>query len=219
MSKTLEEAIGYAFKDPALLREALSHRSYASESRTDIHNERLEFLGDSILSAVVAHHCYMSFPSEREGTLSKIRSQLVSRGSLALWAKEIDIGAYLFLGVGEENSGGRARTSVLANALEALIGAIFLDGGYAASAGFIKRWCLSELGELVETDYKSRLQEVLQRKHKQTPTYELLESVGPDHDRTFSVVVRLGHRTLGRGSGKSKKEAEQAAAREALEAF
>ncbi|MBI4678261.1 MAG: ribonuclease III [Elusimicrobia bacterium] len=219
MTKPFEEAIGYHFKDPGLLREALSHRSYASESRTDLYNERLEFLGDSILSAVVAHHCYLIFPDEREGTLSKIRSQLVSRGSLAQWAKKVDLGAHLLLGVGEESSGGRGRASVLANALEALIGAIFLDGGYAAATGFIKRWGLSGLGELVETDYKSRLQEVLQRKHKQTPTYELLESVGPDHDRTFSVVVRLGHRVLGRGMGKSKKEAEQAAAREALEGY
>ncbi|MFA6317844.1 MAG: ribonuclease III [Elusimicrobiota bacterium] len=219
MTKSLEEAVGYHFKDPALLREALSHRSYASESRTDIYNERLEFLGDSILSAVVAHHCYICFPDEREGTLSKLRSQLVSRGSLALWAKKLDLGKYLYLGVGEENSGGRNRSSVLANALEALIGAIFLDGGYAAGAAFIKRWCLVELGGLVETDYKSRLQEVLQRKHKQTPTYELLDSVGPDHDRTFSIVVRLGHRVLGKGTGKSKKEAEQAAAQEALEGF
>ncbi|MBI5881865.1 MAG: ribonuclease III [Elusimicrobia bacterium] len=217
MTKPLEEAVGYHFKDPSLLREALSHRSYASESRTDIYNERLEFLGDSILSAAVAHHCYVSFPDEREGTLSKIRSQLVSRGSLAQWAKKLDLGSHLLLGVGEDNSGGRARASVLANALEALIGAIFLDGGYAGAAGFIKRWCRLELRGLEETDYKSRLQEVLQRKHKQTPTYELLESVGPDHDRTFSIVVRLAHRTLGRGTGKSKKEAEQAAARSALE--
>ena len=219
MRKPLEEAIGYRFKDPQLLKEALSHKSFASESKTGIYNERLEFLGDSILAAVVAHQLYVDYPLENEGSLSKKKSQLVSRPSLAHWAAELDLGSHLFLGVGEETSGGRSRQSLLANALEALIGAIYLDGGYAASARFIREWCMGRHGSLEETDYKSRLQEVLQKKYKVPPTYELAHSAGPDHDKTFQVVVHLGKKVLGRGSGKSKKEAEQAAARNALESM
>ncbi|MBI5210880.1 MAG: ribonuclease III [Elusimicrobia bacterium] len=219
MTSPFEDAIGYRFKDAALLKEALSHRSYASESKTDLYNERLEFLGDSILSAAIAHYCYVNLPQEREGTLSKIRSQFVSRASLAEWAREIGLGAHLLLGVGEESSGGRNRQSVLANALEALLGAIFLDGGYGAAAAFIDRWCQTRLEGFVETDYKSRLQELLQSRFKSTPSYELLQSSGPDHDRTFSVLVHLNKRTLGQGTGKSKKEAEQAAARDALKSL
>lgn len=216
MTLPLEEVIGYRFKDPALLQEALSHRSFASESKTGVYNERLEFLGDSILAAVVAHELYAAHPSDAEGSLSKKKSQLVSRPSLARWAAELDLGKHLLLGVGEETSGGRSRQSLLANALEALIGAIYLDGGYAAAGRFI-RHCLGRHGLVEETDHKSRLQEVLQKRYKVPPAYEVEHSAGPDHDKTFQVVVHLGRKVLGKGSGKTKKEAEQAAARAALE--
>ncbi len=219
MAKPLEEAIGYRFRDHALLEEALSHRSYASESRSPVYNERLEFLGDSILSAVVAHELYLHYPNEKEGALSKKRSQLVSRPNLAKWAQDLDIGSYLYLGVGEESSGGRLRQSLLANSVEALIGAVYLDGGYESAAAFIRRYFTAEHGTLVETDYKSRLQELLQRKYRKTPDYAMSSFTGPDHDRTFEVEVRLGKKALGRGLGKSKKEAEQAAAKDAIDSI
>lgn len=195
----------------------MSHKSYASESKTGVYNERLEFLGDSILSAVVAHELYCCYPKDNEGGLSKKKSQLVSRPSLAQRAVDMKLGSYLHLGVGEESSGGRARHSLLSNALEALIGAIYIDGGYQAAARFIRDWCLVKHEDLEETDYKSRLQEVVQKKFKVPPAYEMTHADGPDHDRTFRVLVQLGRKILGKGQGKSKKEAEQAAARDALE--
>ncbi|MBI3552794.1 MAG: ribonuclease III [Elusimicrobia bacterium] len=217
--KPLEDLTGYRFKNPDLLKEALSHKSFASESKSGIYNERLEFLGDSILAAVVAHQLYEAYPRDDEGSLSKKKAMLVSRPSLAHWAAELELGSYLFLGVGEENSGGRVRQSLLSNALEALIGAIYLDGGYPAAERFIRRWCSVRHGNLEETDYKSRLQEVLQKKFKVPPSYETTEAEGPDHDKTFRVAVRLGKKALGKGEGKTKKEAEQAAARDALDAM
>ncbi len=216
MAEPLEAVIGYRFRDPSLLKQALSHKSFASESGTGVYNERLEFLGDSVLAAVVAHQLFAEYPQEPEGTLSKKKSLLVSRPSLAAWAEEIGLGAHLYLGVGEETTGGRARQSLLANALEALLGAMYLDGGYDASAAFIRAWCSRKHRGLMETDHKSRLQELLQKKHKTPPTYELTSAAGPDHDKTFSVLVRIGARELGRGTGKNKKEAEQAAASDAL---
>ncbi len=216
MAEPLEDVVGYRFKDPGLLTQALSHKSHASESGTGVYNERLEFLGDSVLAAVVAHQLFAEYPDEAEGVLSKKKSLLVSRPSLAVWAEEIGLGAHLILGVGEENTGGRTRQSLLANALEALIGAIYLDGGYEAAAAFVRKWCAKTHGSLTETDYKSRLQELLQKRYKSPPTYELTSSAGPDHDKTFAIVVRIGTRELGRGTGKNKKEAEQSAARDAL---
>lgn len=211
----LEDVLGYRFRNARLLNEALSHKSHAAESRSGIDNERLEFLGDSILAAVIAHHLYALSPKESEGDLSKKKAQMVSRSSLAHWASELGLGFYLLLGVGEESSGGRARSSLLANAFEAVVGAIFLDGGYDAASAFILR-CLYHSTPCAETDHKSLLQEVFQKKHKAPPSYETASSEGPDHDKTFQVVVRFGKRILGQGSGKTKKEAEQAAACDAL---
>lgn len=219
MLKPLEEVTGYRFKNPDLLKEALSHKSFASESKSGLYNERLEFLGDSILAAVVAHQLYAEYPQEDEGSLSKKKAMLVSRPSLAAWAGEINLGAYLFLGVGEESSGGRIRQSLLGNALEALIGAIYLDGGYAAAEKFIRHWCGQRHANLAEADYKSRLQEMLQKRYKIPPQYAMVEAEGPDHDKTFRVSVSIGKKTLGHGGGKTKKEAEQAAARDALDAM
>lgn len=216
MSEPLEAIVGHRFKDPGLLKQALSHKSFASESGSGADNERLEFLGDSVLAAVVAHQLFSEYPDAPEGTLSKKKSLLVSRPSLAAWAEEIGLGAHLYLGVGEETTGGRTRQSLLSNALEALIGALYLDGGYDAAARFVRDWCARKHGSLTETDHKSRLQELLQKRYKTPPNYELASAAGPDHDKTFSVVVRIASRELGRGTGKNKKEAEQSAARDAL---
>ena len=207
MPRPLEEVVGYRFKDAGLLKQAMSHKSFASESGSSVYNERLEFLGDSVLASVVAHAVYAGYPDEAEGNLSKKKSLLVSRSSLAAWGEALGIGAYLHLGVGEESTGGRTRQSLLANAVEALIGAIYLDGGYEAAARFIRAWYAERHGSLLETDHKSRLQEILQKRHKSPPTYETTSSTGPEHDKVFVVLVRLGERELGRGVGKSKKEA------------
>lgn len=216
MAEPLEAVIGYRFKNPDLLKQALSHKSYASESGSGVYNERLEFLGDSILAAVVAHLLFTEYPDDPEGNLSKKKSLLVSRPSLAAWAEDIGLGAHLYLGIGEESTGGRARHSLLANALEALLGAMYLDGGYDAAAAFIRAWCASKHGSLLETDHKSRLQELLQKRYKTPPNYELTAADGPDHDKVFSILVRIGTRELGQGTGKNKKEAEQNAALDAL---
>ena len=216
-ANSVEDLIGFRFKRAELLQEALTHKSYASETKLPKFNERLEFLGDSILAAVVAHELFERYPGEDEGRLSKMKALLVARPSLARWAKQMDLGRHLYMGAGEDASGGRLRPSILANAIEALIGAIYLDGGFDGSARFVRRWLREELDSLpVETDYKSRLQEIIQKKHKIPPQYELTRSSGPDHDKTFQVTVRLGKSTLGAGTGKTKKEAEQAAAADAL---
>ncbi len=157
------------------------------------------------------------YGDEDEGRLSKRKALLVSRPVLTRWAKDLDLGSYLLLGSGEENSGGRLRPSILANALEALIGAVYLDGGYAAASDFVHRWLLDQQAKLEETDHKSRLQEILQKRFKSPPVYDTVKATGPDHDKTFSVTVRLGRQTLGTGQGKSKKQAQQAAAADALE--
>ncbi len=216
MPRSLEEVIGYRFLNPGLLKQAMSHKSFASEKGSGVDNERLEFLGDSVLASVIAHAVYASYPEEPEGILSKKKSLLVSRSSLALWGEAVEIGAYLHLGVGEESSGGRTRQSLLANAVEALIGAIYLDGGYLAAMNFIQAWYAERHGSLLETDHKSRLQEILQKRHKSPPTYETLSAIGPEHDKVFVAVVRVGDNELGRGKGKSKKQSEQAAADAAL---
>ncbi|HLD28961.1 MAG TPA: ribonuclease III, partial [bacterium] len=177
---------------------------------------RLEFLGDSVLGMAVARHVFLLNPDVDEGHLSKLKSFLASRPVLAKWAKEIHLGEYLYLGAGEESTGGRHRPSLLANAIEAVIGAVYLDGGFEQSAGFIDTWLSRQPLHLSEDDYKSRLQELLQKNHKTTPDYEVAGASGPDHDRTFVVTVRLGRKILGSGSGKNKKEAQQDAARDAL---
>lgn len=216
-SRGLEDKLGYRFKDAALLREALTHKSYASEHAGEPFNERLEFLGDSVLAAVTAHKLFTAFPNENEGKLSKLKALLVSRATLAVWAGELDLGSGLRLGAGEEAGGGRERQSNLANAMEAVLGAMYLDGGYEPVRRLIGDWFERTHDGLDESDHKSRLQELLQKKHKAPPQYELSDSTGPDHDKTFTVAVVMHNKTLGTGEGKSKKEAEQAAARDALE--
>lgn len=213
---SLEDLVGHRFRDPALLAEALTHKSYAYEFGSLRHNERLEFLGDSVLAAVVAHRLFLDHPGEDEGKLSKHKASLVSRTTLAKWAEDCHLGKHLKLGSGEETTGGRLRPSILSNALEAVIGALYLDGGYEAARSFVETRFLHAKGEFVETDFKSRLQEVVQKRHKVPPEYRLVETTGPDHDKTFQVTVIVGAKSLGAGSGKTKKEAEQDAARDAL---
>jgi len=217
MTPSIEEVIGYTFRDKELLLEALTHKSYAFERDADGHNERLEFLGDSVLSVVVARLLFNEHPGEDEGRLSKHRASLVSRASLARWAERIELGVHLRLGSGEESTGARSRPSLLANALEAVIGAVFIDGGFDSADAFVHRCFLDEMADFVETDFKSRLQELVQKRHQRMPDYTIVQATGPDHDKTFHVEVSFASKTLGTGSGKTKKEAEQEAARDALQ--
>ncbi|PCI40474.1 MAG: ribonuclease III [Elusimicrobia bacterium] len=219
MTPSIEEVIGYQFRNPETLREALTHKSFAFERDTGVHNERLEFLGDSVLSVIVARLLFDEHPEEDEGRLSKHRASLVSRASLAKWAESIDLGPHLRLGSGEESTGGRTRPSLLGNALEAIIGAVYVDGGFDAAYAFVHRCFLDERGEYVESDFKSRLQELVQKRHQSMPEYAILKATGPDHDKTFHVEVTFGAKALGEGSGKTKKEAEQEAARDALQGY
>ncbi|MFA5161110.1 MAG: ribonuclease III [Elusimicrobiales bacterium] len=212
----LEEKTGYVFKDPQLLRLALTHRSYAAEHRGCGYNERLEFLGDSILGMITAHYVYQRLRDCDEGGLAKLKARLVSGPALAQWAWDIGIGEHLILGQGESSGGGRNRDSILADAVEALIGAIFVDGGYESARGFVESRL--EKADLFpeETDFKSKLQESVQKARKTIPRYEITQTVGPEHDKTFEVAVFVGKDELGRGRGKSRKEAEQSAAKNAL---
>ncbi len=217
----LEEKIQYEFKNPKLLTEALSHSSYANENKKNRKsNERLEFLGDSVLSIVVSQYLFEHFSHFPEGDLTKIRASLVCEKALHVFAKQIDLGKYLLLGRGEENTGGRERASILADAFEALIAAVFLDGGLEAARTHILRFIPKDLDlqkSAAFNDYKTILQEVIQKNPEEKIEYVLVEQSGPDHNKAFKVHVCLNSNIIGVGSGRSKKEAEQMAAREALE--
>jgi ribonuclease-3 len=211
----IEKKIRYKFRNKKLLEEAFTHKSYSIEHGSETCNERLEFLGDSIISAVVAHWLFKKFPNVDEGRLSKMKSQIVSRANLSIWAEDFLLGQYLFLSQGEEATGGRKRESLLGNAYEALVGAIFLDQGFSPAQRFIMRH-LSKKKRIVENDFKSKLQEIVQKKYKVPPSYCVIGETGPDHDKKFTLEVRINKRVLGSGEGRSKKEAEQLAAKEAL---
>ena len=221
--QAIEEKIGYSFRSRALLVNALTHSSYANENRgrSCESNERLEFLGDSVLGMVVAEALYRRFPDLPEGRLTRMRAQLVCEESLHRVAGEIGLGAHIRLGKGEEHTGGRSRASILADATEALIAAMYLDGGMDVARGFIERYILPELnGEYIPFgDAKTDLQELIQKKSGSTLSYELVGESGPDHDKTFTTRVLLNGESVGTGSGRTKKEAEQAAARAALAAL
>ena len=223
--KELEKKLNYTFRDPALLSEALSHSSYANEHRA-AHlnsNERLEFLGDSVLGFVTAEFLFVQHPDLPEGDLTRIRAALVCEQSLYEVARKLELGKYLKLGRGEEAGGGRERTSILADATEAVFAAVYLDGGIGAASQLIHRVLLdAEKEEAVEErrkDYKTALQELIQRTPGRTITYQLVEETGPDHCRVFVMEVSVDGQVSGRGEGRSKKEAEQAAARAALAAL
>ena len=220
MLNDLEQAIGYRFHRIALLQNALTHSSYANERWRNslMSNERLEFLGDSILGMVVADYLYRSFPNRPEGELTRMRADMVCEKSLAMVAGQIGLGSHLLLGKGEEQGGGRSRDSILADAVESVIAASFLDGGMDAARQFIQKFVLVEVPvkQLHNADYKTALQELVQQKKNQTLSYALVGESGPDHDKRFEVEVSLNGRVIGTGSGSSKKRAEQMAAQNAL---
>lgn len=215
-----EQIIGYTFKDKELIHHALSHSSYANErKRANGSNERLEFLGDSVLSIVVSDYLYKNL-NVPEGDLTKLRASLVCEKSLHVFAKRIQLGEFLLLGKGEENTGGRERPSILADAFEAVIAAIYLDGGMAPAAKHILRFMPEDIKvskKPVFDDFKTLLQEIVQKNPEEKVEYVLIGEEGPDHNKRFVVEVCLNSQVIGKGKGKSKKEAEQLAAKEALE--
>ena len=219
----LEKKLGYTFRDPELLRAALYHSSYANEHRSEgiRSNERLEFLGDAVLGFVSAEHLFKKHPELPEGDLTRIRAALVCEESLHEVAQSLDLGSHLLLGKGEEQGGGRCRPSILADATESVFAAVYLDGGITAASELIHRVLLDvEREEVVEErrrDYKTLLQEHIQRKAGQELTYCMVREEGPDHAKTFVTEVRLNGTAIGEGSGHSKKESEQMAAKSALE--
>lgn len=197
---------------------AFSHRSFANETSDEIgNNEKLEFLGDSVLGLVVAEYLFLTFPEKVEGDLAKIKSFVVSEDSLASIARQLRVDNFILIGKGEEYSGGRGKKAILADALEAVIGAYFLDSGFAKSRKFILRYLVPEIDKVVANrhrkDYKTLLQELVQKRFKSYPKYSLVKRTGPDHDKTFWIQVAVDSETFGPGKGKNKKEAEQSAAR------
>jgi len=223
MIKDLEAAIGYHFQNITLLQNALTHSSYANERWHDSlrSNERMEFLGDSILGMAVAEYLYRNFPDRPEGELTRMRADMVCENSLAAVAEKIGLGQHLLLGHGEERFGGRNRASILADAVESVIAASFLDGGIEAAGSFIKRFILTEVPvkKLHNADYKTALQELVQQKKDQVLSYALVGESGPDHDKKFEVEVSLNGKVIGTGIGSSKKRAEQDAAHSAMDAL
>jgi len=217
----LQKSINIFFKEPKLLVTALTHPSYLAEHPEEkYHNQRLEFLGDAILGSVVAYYLYENFPKSSEGYLTKIRAAVVCEFSLASIARKLQLGDCLRLGKGEEQSGGRERPSILADAFEALTAAIFLDQGWEQTNIFLRDLLKEEIARAVQgvsRDYKTSLQEVIQRDGHDSLTYRLLDETGPDHDKKFVSGVFLDNKLLGKGTGKSKKESEQQAAQAALE--
>lgn len=222
--EAMQKVIGYEFKNPLILEEALTHSSYANEHRNiqTKDNERLEFLGDAILDLVISEYLFKKHSQMPEGDLSKLRASIVCEGSLAKTAKSIRLGEYVFLGKGEEMTGGRERASILADGFEAVTGALFLEGSFDLAKDFLTRTLIRQVEgmtslEALYTDYKTLLQENIQKESNVPIHYEVVGEEGPDHDKEFYVEVYHGEVILGRGSGKSKKEAEQDAAKKALE--
>lgn len=219
--KEFQKVIDYSFNNEKLLYEALSHSSFANENKKQRKsNERLEFLGDSVLSIVVSDYLFEHFKHMPEGELTKIRASLVCEKSLFAFAKQIDLGSYIMLGKGEENTGGRERPSILADAFEAVIAAIYLDGGLESARRHILRFIPQDImasNAVGFNDYKTILQEIVQQNPEEKVEYYLIDESGPDHNKAFQVQVRLNNNVIGEGTGRSKKQAEQMAAKEALE--
>ena len=221
MIKDLEIAIGYRFQNIQLLQNALTHSSYANERwhNSLLSTERLEFLGDSVLGMLVAEYLYHNFPNRPEGELTRMRADMVCEQTLAAAANRIGLGTHLLLGHGEEQGGGRNRNSILADAMESVIAACFLDGGMEAALKVVQQFILVEVPvhKLHNVDYKTKLQELVQQKKNQILSYKLVGQSGPDHDKQFDVEVSLNGQVVGGGSGSSKKRAEQMAAKCAIE--
>ena len=215
----LEERIGYQFRQEGILRQALIHSSFAHEKHMArfSDNERLEFLGDAVLEVVSSEFLYQNYPDLSEGDLTKLRASIVCEPTLAICTRELELGKYLFLGKGEAQTGGRERPSVLSDALEAVIGAIYLDGGFDEARRFIRRFILTDIEhKKLFYDSKTILQELVQGSYDEPLHYLLLAEEGPDHDKRFRVVAQIGERKIGEGSGRTKKAAEQEAAYQAL---
>lgn len=220
MMNELQEKIGYKYNDINLLKNALAHSSYANETKGAVKcNERLEFLGDSVLSIVVSEYLFERFKNQPEGDLTRLRAALVCEKTLHKFALSIDLGKYILLGKGEEHTGGRQRPSILADAFEALIASIYLDGGFAPAKEFVLPFVVEALKHEMSDDihdYKTALQEVIQKNPEEHIEYKIIGESGPDHDKRFTVAVMLNSNMIGQGTGKSKKQAEQFAAKEAL---
>jgi len=217
--RELEEKIGYCFQDQELLKHALRHSSYVNEKHMKKHecNERLEFLGYAVLEVVSSEFLFFEHQTMPEGELTKKRASMVCEPALAFCARDIDLGEYLLLGKGEEATGGRKRDSVTSDAMEALIGAIYLDGGFASAKEFIHRFILNDLeNKKLFFDSKTILQEIVQGSSDEHVSYELIREEGPDHNKTFCTAVRIGGRTYGEGEGRTKKASEQQAAYQAI---
>jgi ribonuclease-3 len=219
----LQKTLGVTFKEPALLRQALVHSSFINENFDYVsgHNERLELLGDAVLGFIVAEELYRSSPVLSEGEMTRLRAALVRRDTLARVARSVSLGDFLYLGKGEEAGGGRGKSTNLAGALEAVIAAVYLDRGLITARDVVIRLLSADWSELTKSDagvdYKSRLQEFIQSRFQQPPSYRLVGETGPDHDKRFTVEVTVNNEILGCGSGRSKKLAETEAARTALE--
>ncbi len=223
-SKTseIETKIGYKFDDKSLLTLSLIHRSFVNENRdlVDEHNERLEFLGDAVLGVLVSEYLYKYLPSTPEGELSYLRSRLVEAGSCVLYVQDLKIEDYILLGKGERMNDGRGRESILSDLFEAVIGAIYLDGGIEAARRFLFQNFSSQINNIMKKplhNWKALLQDYSQKTYQQTPIYEVAEESGPDHSKTFVISVQINREEIGRGTGPSKKEAQQQAAQNALQ--
>lgn len=213
--KELEERIGYHFQDASLLRQAMTHSSYSNEHRLNrlTNNERLEFLGDAVLEIITSEFLYRKFDTLPEGDLTKMRASIVCEQTLAFCTREIELGKYLLLGKGEDMTGGRERSSIVSDAMEALIGAIYLDGGFANAKEFIHRFIVTDIEhKQLFFDSKTILQEMVQSNYTQSLSYELVAEEGPDHNKKFVVRAKIGDEVISEGSGRTKKAAEQEAA-------
>lgn len=211
----LQKIIEYEFGDPEILATALTHKSYSAETGVENYNERMEFLGDSILSAIVAETLYLRYPRENEGKLSQFKAQIISAHNLSDWAREMDLGGCIYLGKSEDTKEARQRESLLCDVFEAVTGAIYLDGGFENVKKFVLRF-LNDCREIEITDYKSRLQEILQSIYKELPKYKIIKEFGPDHNKKFEAAVYIKSKFLGKGVGNSKKKAQQSAAEQAM---
>lgn len=219
----IEKKLGYVFRDRSLLTLAFIHRSYINENRAVTHhNERLEFLGDAVLGMLISDYLYCYLPSTAEGQLSYLRSRLVEASSCVNYVQNLNIAPYILLGKGERMNDGRGRDSILADLFEAIMGAIYLDGGLEAAKDFLFRNFSPQIEDILKTplrNWKALLQDHCQKKYQQTPTYHVLQASGPDHSKIFEISVLINQQELGRGKGASKKEAQQAAAADAISRF
>ena len=221
--KTIEKKLGVTFNDENLLKNALIHRSYLNENReTGLeNNERLEFLGDAVLELIISAELYRKFPNKKEGKLTSIRSAIVRTESLAEESRRLKIGDHILMSKGEEDSGGKDKDFILANTYEAILGAIYLDRGIEECEEFVKRTALKKLPRVIKDelfiDPKTKIQELAQAKYKVTPTYKIVKESGPDHDKSFTVALNLGNKSIAKGTGLSKQKAEEEAAQKAID--